>query len=364
MDDKIHARYPISRQSQRPLCILSACTAGMDVTQGDGLVCNIPLFDKRPYSAALSSLDTRSLIKETMVYALAESESAPSTSTPEQKKESIGLLDLPYEIRLHIYHLVHVSSPAHHPQLAPWYPIPTCRTYIAQAVVLEGGANIAEANITECKTPEQHVQIRPRTTRLLSPHRSLCHIPTAFLQCCQQIYHETRCIPFQENEFVFINWFSSGLSSALSFTRGRKPWQREEMRFVRLEVFAKDIATETRFTDWVELCGFWAGLRGLRLLVRMDGEGAYQALGQYPKKGKLGDLWELVGEKTEWISQGLGLLGGLRQLEIELTDVKWTDQEKVRWCGRVQEVLVSSKEFEIDVTCVKKKQVPIKRPEE
>lgn len=317
-----------------------------------------------------------------------------STASHGEEKSSISFLDLPCEIRLQIYHLVHLSSPVQGPQLAPWYQIPTCRTHTVQAVLLvpeeeeeeeretslEGGTDTGDDENDEPE-PTDHPQRLPSQPRaLLSPHRPLCYMPTAVLQTCRHIHAETRMIPFHENEFVFINWFSSGLSSALAFMRGRQAWQRGAMRFVRLEVFASDVseqvvdpatataatapvlaptartmwADRTRFTDWVQLCGFWSGLKGLRLAVWMEGGGAYQAWGA-GKRNEVRDPWELVSTRTEWIRQGLAALKELRQLEVELADVKWTAGEKVKWCEMLREALVSCHgRPEVTVVCVGK----------
>lgn len=313
----------------------------------------------------------------------------------EEEKSSISFLDLPCEIRLQIYHLVHLSSPVQGAQLAPWYPIPTCRTYIVQAVLpvpkqeeeeeeedrLNSGIDTGDDVDGE---PTDHPQRLPaQPCALLSAHRPLCYIPTALLQTCRQVHAEACTIPFHENEFVFVNWFSSGLSSALAFTRGRgaAAWQQAAMRFVRLEVFARDVSEAvvvfaaagatgaasssssssrtactngTRFADWVQLCGLWSGVRGLRLVVWMEGGGAYQVWGAGKGNG-VGDPWELVRTRTEWIRQGLGALKELRQLEVELADVKWTGEEKVKWCEMLREALVScNARTDVNVVCVAK----------
>lgn len=282
------------------------------------------------------------------------------------KNSPVSLLDLPCEIRLQVYHLVHISSPVKQPQLAPWYPIPTCKTHIVQAVTLSQQDDDADDYGAASQYRDLGASTHAHTTKLLPPHRPFCRIPTALLQTCRQVCAEARAIPFHANEFVFINWFSSGLASALAFARARRAWQREALRWVRLEVFARDVAGRgaAKFEDWCRLCGeFWGhGLRGLRLTVWMKGGRAYQAwetgTGRTGSESEMGsgEGWKLVEERRGWITQGLGKMVGLRQLEVELADVNWTGGEKVAWCGRLLEVLrASNGGREVNVVCVEKK---------
>lgn len=287
------------------------------------------------------------------------------STTPLYKKDKskISFLDLPCEIRLLIYHLVHLSSPVQRPQTAPWYCFSTCRTYTVQAISAEDDGDESEA-----WSHFQHAKSKPlNLVGLLLPERPLCRIPTVLAQSCRQIHGETRMIPFHENEFVFINWFSLGLTSALAFMQDREPWQRAEMRYLRLEVFARDfVSGSAKFAAWVQLCGNLPGLRGLRLMVYMEGGGAYQTPGTAVgptgagtvlanRKG-IANAQELVSERTEWIEEGLTRLGELRQLEVELVDAKWAAREKVEWCGRLRELLgVSSNgRKEVKVVSVEK----------
>lgn len=264
------------------------------------------------------------------LHPVSQNEPRPSTGSLGEQKSSVSLLDLPCEVRLQIYHWVHLSSPVRQPQLTPWHPNPNPTSHATRAVV-----------------PNDH-DGGPTTTR----RRPFCRIPTALLQTCRQVHAEARAIPFQANGFVFVNLLSTGLSSALAFTRGRQPWQRAEMRFARLEVSARDVMAPggSRFADWVQLCRFWSsGLRGLRLVVRTEEAGTYWEwdAGQERRRDgskELRGLWEMVEGRTgtDWIRQGLGRLCGLRELEVELADVKWTGEDKVKWCVRLREMLVSS----------------------
>lgn len=280
----------------------------------------------------------------------------PSVAFTGAQERRLSFLDLPCEVRLQIYHLVHLSSPVQQPQLAPWYPNPSLTTQSARLIVPDD---------EDHKDP-------PR--RGLSEQRPFCRIPTALLQTCQQVHGEACTIPFHANGFAFDSLFSSGLSSALAFTRGRRPWQRGSMRFVRLEVSAREVmmttaGAGTRFADWVRVCEYWScGLRELRLVVRTAGEGGInQARGagrgrveeEVDEDEKLGDAWALVDGETEWIRQGLGRLAALRRLEVELADVRWTREDKVRWRGRLRASLLSctaSGRTDVEVVCVERRE--------
>ncbi|PSR94533.1 hypothetical protein BD289DRAFT_480521 [Coniella lustricola] len=251
----------------------------------------------------------------------------------------ISFLKLPYELRLQIYHLVHQGSPIQSEERTPWYPFSICTLHVVQHVTAEAGPD----KTTE--TWDVRLSRRsPTPPRLLSAHRPCTHMPTALLLACHQTLVEARCIPFWENEFAFINWFSSGLSSALAFVRGRQPWQRAAMHFVRLEVFARDLAEE-RLTEWLELCAMLSGLRGLRLTLSTDAGEAYRVPGTVKPK-TAGDARALVAvrsSKTRWATDGLGHLRELRQLEVELVDSTWSGSEKVAWCRQL-EALVQSQD--------------------
>ncbi|KAL2684786.1 hypothetical protein Neosp_005875 [[Neocosmospora] mangrovei] len=141
---------------------------------------------------------------------------------PEKAQErKLTLLSLPLEIRLHIYHWLHLMSPVRHAQLAPWYPTPVHCQYILRP-------------LDHILRPLDH-EAEPdgEAKGLLSPYRPLSGLPTSLLRANSQIYHEARLIPFSQNEFVFVNWFASGLWAARAFTRALAPWQRGALRWRR-----------------------------------------------------------------------------------------------------------------------------------
>ncbi|GKT91935.1 hypothetical protein Ct61P_09785 [Colletotrichum tofieldiae] len=183
-------------------------------------------------------------------------------------------MNLPFEIRLQIYGWVHTMHPVEHAQLAPWYPTPIQSAYFLRLVKPEVRAEDLAGTETASKAKSAHDDDKmdlKQEELLLSPHRPVSGIPTALMCANKQIYNECRTLPLHANEFVFVNWFSSGLWAARAFTRGLEPWQRNEMRFARLEMLGRDF-TGPALKEWVELCGHWAlGLRGLRLKVLIGG---------------------------------------------------------------------------------------------
>lgn len=156
-------------------------------------------------------------------------------------------------------------------------------------------------------------------------------------------------IPFWDNEFVFTNWFSSGLQSARALMKALKWWQLAEMRWVRLEMMEKDVETEKGLDKWLLACDVWErGVRGLRLTIvgrwgRHD-ENEEKSLAE---KGVRPGLLR----KTCW-TEGLLAMKSLEKLEIELVN-HWTDQEKVAWCRELGESL-SDKGSKAKVVCTER----------
>ncbi|KAL2017671.1 hypothetical protein VTK56DRAFT_1885 [Thermocarpiscus australiensis] len=148
----------------------------------------------------------------------------------------VQFLGLPVEIRLLIYHhLVHLTSMRH-------------KAYFLQAIA----RIISPGPLITTHTP----------TPLLSPHRPLGYLPSSLLRTCRRVYAEARAVPFHENEFVFVAWFSSSVLSAARAAVGALAGsQRTGMRFARLEVRVRDLCCEAGVRAW-ELWGFWRKNQG------------------------------------------------------------------------------------------------------
>ncbi|KAF4818702.1 hypothetical protein CGCSCA5_v005024 [Colletotrichum siamense] len=271
------------------------------------------------------------------------------------------LLNLPYEIRLQIYGWVHAMHPIQHAQLAPWYPTPTYSSYFLKLVRPDAAEDsgvkrptAAADGVNDVDDDPRKEEARKATTAdeedkaMLSPHRPLCGLPSALLRTCRQIYEETRTLPFRSNEFVFVNWFSSGLWAARAFTRGLQGWQRDEMRYTRLEMLGRDF-TGPALKEWVELCGCWAGgLRGLRLKILIGG-GIFEPTASFASlnnnaEAQAMDISKFPEPRPEWIEEGLRRMGKLRELEVELCVLDWDDGQKIAWCESLETILNEGRE--------------------
>ncbi|KAI8272732.1 hypothetical protein K4K60_011959 [Colletotrichum sp. SAR11_57] len=282
------------------------------------------------------------------------------------------LLNLPYEIRLQIYGWVHAMHPIQHAQLAPWYPTPTYSSYFLKLVRPDAAEDPGVKRPTAAADGANDVDDDPRKKEarkaatadeedkaMLSPHRPLCGLPSALLRTCRQIYEETRTLPFRNNEFVFVNWFSSGLWAARAFTRGLQRWQRDEMRYTRLEMLGRDF-TGPALKEWVELCGCWAGgLRGLRLKILIGG-GIFEPTASFASlnnnaEAQAMDISKFPEPRPEWIEEGLRRMGRLRELEVELCVLDWDDGQKIAWCESLETILNEGREGgEVRVRCVER----------
>ncbi|EHK39995.1 hypothetical protein TRIATDRAFT_230198 [Trichoderma atroviride IMI 206040] len=249
------------------------------------------------------------------------------------------LLSLPPEVRLRIYYWAYLMSPIQPKELAAGYPIPMLCRYILHPL----DPNLERQERIKDKMRELNKRIKG----LLSSDRPLAGMPTGLLCSCRQIYFEARTMPFENNEFVFLNWFSSGLNAASAVTRSQRPWQRLSMRYVRMEVMAEDLARTGALKKWADLCGgpderlaSWShGLRGLRLKIvgqvgRKHTETAQEA------EDKFIDGLEEEGGARRWVEEGkLAEMKNLERLEIEIIKNAWGTEEKMAWCAKAEEAL-------------------------
>ncbi|KAK4238091.1 hypothetical protein C8A03DRAFT_15391 [Achaetomium macrosporum] len=235
--------------------------------------------------------------------------------SPQPRARRLRFLDLPVEIRLRIYKYVLQLTPVRPRQLGAGYPIPPQEVYLLKPVA-------------------------PGVRNLLSPYRPLGFLPSSLLCSCRQIYSEARAVPFHNNEFVFITHFSLSLSTACAFAKSLRPWQRDGMRFARLDLGYGDIYREPSLAQWEELCGYWEdGLKGLRLRM-----GLSDLVSDLPRPKQMCESVGTEDQKTwRWVDHGLRRLRGLRLLEFEIDRsggmAKWADEEKVVWCEKLSERL-------------------------
>lgn len=271
--------------------------------------------------------------------------------------ESFPLMALPFELRLQVYHWVHLSQPIVPGRITPWYPTPIYSPYVSRRV--RGRSTTEDGNrdtpgVPPAGKPRQH------EPGLLSSSRPCGGIPTALLRANRQLYHEMREIPFAANEFEFVNWFASGLWAARSFVRPLQPWQQDAMRYVRLDILAKDLSGAYA-AEWMELCGLWAkGLQGLRLRIAGCGPFGAWVSDELPQGEAAAAMKTTEGGRglpRQWLEAGLDQLAVLRHLEVELAIPEWDSEGKLAWCHGLEEAIGgkrSETQPHLKITCVEK----------
>jgi hypothetical protein len=142
------------------------------------------------------------------------------------------------------------------------------------------------------------------------------------------------------------------------------------MRWVGVEVLGRDLAGTTgpsstsgmvskwgqdeeqkSRSEWGELCDLWRGVWGLRLgikgSVKLKKSTAYDyieeggiwvrpeeiaIIEEEPKKEK-----GILDMEQEWVSEGLLQMKNLRWLELEIEDQDVDREDKIRFCGELEE---------------------------
>ena len=258
---------------------------------------------------------------------------------PSGRGRSPNLLDLPTEIRLKIYKYVLESNPFFISQDR----LPKIKSSRVQTICACTCTPFRPRIMTETRLDNHPIKIMQRdsssTSPMFTPRRPQGYFPIGLLGACHQIYAEVRTLPFSMNDWAFgsTNVEDSGLIAASFFTRTLVPWQRDAMRWARLNVSSNDFDYPDRLRRWEELCGFWgAGLRGLRLHVSDD------LLIRMHRGSVWREPWAGDGDQWRWVDGGLQRLRGLKTVEVEwvgrmLRTV--TKKERLTWCERVSERL-------------------------
>jgi hypothetical protein len=299
---------------------------------------------------------------------------APIATTPEvQSKPPVGFMDLPTEIRLAIYDEVYrdvrAESPFRPVELSRWYPSPkACPYYVRPVLLPVESANDSDSTANEDEGDKIIKEQRIRAWRkLLSPNRPVCYVPSALLQTCRQVYMEARMLPFAQSEFTFVNWFSSGVKTADGAMDRLVDWQKASMRWVRIEVMARDlgaVADKPGGSDWAKVCQKWQdGLRGLRLkivatwppMVAEKGRLTSSVAEEFNDESKNGQerCLPTLCEGWQWAEeQGLARLQALERIEVELEIAEWSAARKVAWCQKLEKVLIAAGKTGVEVACV------------
>ncbi|KHN96877.1 uncharacterized protein MAM_05433 [Metarhizium album ARSEF 1941] len=230
------------------------------------------------------------------------------------------LLSLPVEIRLQIYDWIYRTSPVRKNLALTGYPLPVRQPRFTTSI--EYGDKVPRHGRKMCGS------------HLLRQDRLYNCVPSNVLVLSRQIYTEAREIPFHSNEFVFENWFSSGLIAASFLLRDVfEPWQAKAMRFARIEARGTDFRDERGFERWRRLSANWVScVRGLRVLIHVSTDAGSEESG-------LTGILDGVGER--WVVDGcLAQLQVLEKLEVELVTPSWfSDDDKLAWCRALEAIL-------------------------
>ncbi|KAK3950936.1 hypothetical protein QBC32DRAFT_345289 [Pseudoneurospora amorphoporcata] len=265
-------------------------------------------------------------------------------------------MDLAVEIRLQIYDYVYGSHSVWHSKLPLWYLTQGSGRHLLKPVTSK--ATIKPSPPPYGDTPNDHNTSSQAPAReLLSAHRPMNYIPTALLLACRQIYYEARTIPFHGNELVFLSWHDlDSVQAAWNFLNDRlcADWQRQSIRYVRIELDLSDDKSGKKAEAWEKLCSsanWGTGLRGMRLCIDCKDEDLI--------KGSFATVLDDGAERPEeeelsslaWIFRGLVRLKSLRKLDVEIKRGRRyvTDDEKVGWCRMLEELLNCEKERDEEV---------------
>ncbi|EGS19265.1 uncharacterized protein CTHT_0058910 [Thermochaetoides thermophila DSM 1495] len=307
----------------------------------------------------------------------------------------LTFLDLPPEIRLQIYcHLLSLT-PLLPCSPSKGYPAPIPDRYEVAPILIPPSPADDDTSPQLPKSDQNNTNnqtaLRLKSLLLLSPDRPQSYLPSSLLLTNRQIYLESRHLPFTTSEFIFLSCFgnSAGVAGARAFFKRLKPWQQEAVRWLRIEVCLGDLvgcnggSNQEWGKIWRELCGMLLGLRGLRIRVGVSVLGREDRSDEETTKEKVKsrgdnykgplDRWVEEREREDergmwrWVEEGLGRMPGLRQVEIEVWDDRpgWRkvgEEERVRFCGRVREVLNRGRGERgmVKVVCVRRVSSPPK----
>lgn len=140
--------------------------------------------------------------------------------------------------------------------------------------------------------------------------------------------------------FSFMNWYGSGVSAAGDFTLSLREWQRGYVRWVGVEVVARDLEGRSgggAGGAWRELCVLWERVWVVRVVLagRVDVCSSKGGDGEGDDEGEI----RLLDTRHPWVQTGLRGLGALRRLEIGMEDPTVSTEAKKRFCADVQVVL-------------------------
>ena len=184
------------------------------------------------------------------------------------------------------------------------------------------------------------------------------------------------------NHFVFINWLWSGIYAARQFSKELSKWQAQSLRFVGIEVLARDLyESETTHrqqyqgsgegsggkASWEELCFLWQGVHVLRMAVKgnVNRKGAARSNSHgitfRPEEQAFAAMMtgiEMVEDKgvldvnSAWVRHGLCAMNSLEWIEIEIDDESVPREEKLRFCEELGRLLSHGRQDNVKVMLV------------
>ncbi|KAJ2902448.1 uncharacterized protein MKZ38_000577 [Zalerion maritima] len=305
-------------------------------------------------------------------------ESTPSTTA------ATSFLSLPAEVRLQVYNHVYLNTPIPRKGIAAWYPTPAPGLFVTttsrDTILLPPENPTAD----EDEDADMHRHIlgdRSGTTTLtkpywkpqglLNPYRPYNAMPSSLLRTCKTIYKEAAPIPWEENEFCFINWLSGGVLGGNSFLRRRDPWQLETLRWLRLESYVEELVTrrpnpnrsaarsrsfrggmfgvwteEATVDIWIKLCQRLRAVRGLRLLI-CERTGGREGHLLWDKMDAYQDEEPGLIDEEEWRGPvwvlGLRRMPDLKAVEIQNEIEGWDTSTHMRFCSQVERLVNHSR---------------------
>lgn len=347
----------------------------------------------RPHTTTLRPSEVSTISDDTM-----GSSQSSNKQSEGHRSNGPNLLDIPLEIRLHIYHYVLLSHPIHHAHLAPLAPQPDfsgLNTAEFHTIMMRsnGTSSLPKEIITRTLITHSSclaTSDSPASESYISTHLSSSpystrriqgKIPTALLTSCSQIFAEVSLLPWHRNTFSFINWFWSGVYAAKQFSSNLPAWQRDAMRNVAVEVLGKDLwvgGLERRASggvngrssgsgtgsgsgigkvegstsstggvggkegkgvgQWRELCGLWSGIRNLKLTIK---GGLVIDTRSSGSSEHISGRLSVLNTNCEWVSHGLMALTSLRTLELEIEDTDVPSESKMAFCAALERCLVT-----------------------
>lgn len=168
-------------------------------------------------------------------------------------------------------------------------------------------------------------------------------------------------------ERVFVHelvWF--GVGAAGDFMTFLKEWQRGCVRWVGVEVVARDLGGGSGRGGepggggaWRELCGCWEGVWVVRIVLAGRVDVCSRGIEDVGEDGEGKVVNSLLNARHPWVQSGLRKLRALRRLEIGIEDATIPREAKNRFCRDLQGVLSGVDVIQVAVGVEEQKNVKV-----